>query len=416
MRIVAMTFPQQDLNLGLEPSILTVVPNDTDDIKVEYVLNQYSLTYPEEDILWWMCSIYITGMDDFIAWSKRHDKNKIICGGYEPTTNPQEFTQYCHKVITGPCDSFNETIAQDGQIVEGITKNWRIPRYDLYDVRLNQQIIPDKAPSDIVTSINTSQGCPFKCDFCCSPLMCDHIMTKPLPLVQEEIDCLKQTHAKWIFIRDENFPLQRDWKEKLAIISQLGAKIYMFASSNLCTRENVAYMKTKNVYMVCLGLEDITESYAKNRDLDRTCNLFHEYGIYVYLSFIVNPLKVNSKAKSDAYYHRLTERFHELKPEMVCGNFLMPFRGTKIWEDYKHLITREDFKLYNSKSAFLEKDLNLRKWDEYNMYRVQWDYYTSDFYNQNVRKFATGDTLYLRFLELRRQFDESGNYQWQPSS
>lgn len=402
--IIAMTFPRQDINLGLEPSILTVVPDDLEDVKVEYTLNQYEINHKEEEILYYMCSIYITGMKEFFDWSKDKDKSKIISGGYEPTINPNDFTNYSYKVITGPCDSFYETINQEGNIVKGITKNKRIPRYDLYDVKLNQQIIPDKKKDDIVTSINTSQGCPFRCDFCCSPLMCDHIMTKPLSLVEEEINYLKKTDAKFIFIRDENFPLQRDWKEKLKIINSLNAKIYLFASSNLCTEENVRYMKENGVYMVCLGLEDITKEYGKNKELDKTCDLLHKYGIYVYLSFIVNPITINTDEKSKDFYKKLLNRFYELKPEMVCGNFLMPFRGTKLWEEYKDLISFDDFKYYNSKSAFLEKDLNRRKKDEFDMFYYQWIYYTSEFYNKNVRKFRVNDTLYNRFLELKTEF------------
>ena len=408
--IVAMTFPQQNLSLGLEPSILTVVPNDTDKCKVEYTLDQYNINHPEEDIWYYMCSVYITGMQDFIAWAKKHDKNKIVVGGYEPTINPDEFLPYAKRVIVGPCDDFHATMAQPGDIVKGITRNWRIPRYGLYDVKLNQQIIPDKQKDDIVTSINTSQGCPFKCDFCCSPLMCDHIMSKPLELVQQEIDYLKTTRAKWIFIRDENFPLQKDWKEKLAVINQLGAKIYLFASSNLCTEDNVKYMKEHGVYMVCLGLEDITVEYGKNKALDKTCELFHKYGIYVYLSFIVNPTKINTEQKSKDFYEKLLNRFYELKPEMVCGNFLMPFRGTKLWDEYKYLVTPDDYKFYDSKSAFLEKDPARRAKDEFDMFYYQWLYYTSDFYNQNIRQFAVNDTLYLRFLELKEQFGYKDNY------
>lgn len=403
--IIAMTFPKQNLNLGLEPSILTVVPNDTEDVKVHYALDQNNIEYKEDDVLYYMCSVYITGMDEFYKWASYHDKNKIITGGYEPTINPQDFVDYSYKVITGPCDSFNETIEQEGKIVKGITKNWRIPRYDLYDVRLNQQIIPDKKKDEIVTSINTSQGCPFKCDFCCSPLMCDHIMSKPLGLIQEEINYLKQTGAKYIFIRDENFPLQKDWKEKLEIINQLGAKIYLFASSNLCTEENIKYMKEHGVYMVCLGLEDISVEYGKNKELDMTCELLHKYGIFVYLSFIVDPLKVNTDEKSNEFYKKLLNRFMELKPEMVCGNFLMPFRGTKIWDKYKAYVDREDFKSYDSKSAFLEKDPYRRLKDEYKMFYYQWIYYNSDFYHENVRNFNVNDTLHMRFEELKDEFD-----------
>ncbi len=402
--IIGMTFPKQDKNLGLEPSLLTVFPEG--DNVIYSMENDHS--YNDRDVLYYMCSVYITGMQEFFEWSTHHDKKKIICGGYEPTINPESFTDYAERIIVGPCDDFYATIAQKGQIIKGITNYKKIPRYDLYDVKNNQQIIPDKLKDDICTSINTSQGCPFKCDFCCSPLMCDHIMSKPLELVQKEIDYLKRHNAKFVFIRDENFPLQKDWKEKLKIINQLGAKIYLFASANLCTEETVKFMKENGVYMICLGLEDITVEYKKNDKLEEVCNRLHRYGIYVYLSFIVNPLKVNTKEKSDVFYERLLERVKSLKADMVCGNFLMPFRGTKIWDEYKEYVDEEDFRLYNSKSAFLEKDLKQRRELEYLMFKFQDDYYHSLFYNENCRKFREDDTLGLRFKELREE--EFGNY------
>lgn len=404
-KILAMTFPKQDMNLGLEPSVLTVVP---DGDHVEYILDYQFDKYSDSDVEYYLCSVYITGMMDFIEWSKSHSKDKIIAGGYEPTINPEEFLDYAGRIIIGPCDDFYETMKQPGRIVKGITNNKRIPRYDLYDIHLNQQIIPDKSPKDVVTSINTSQGCPFKCDFCCSPIMCDHIMSKPLSLVKEEVDYLKQFKPKYLFIRDENFPLQPDWKEKLSVIKETGAKIYLFASANLLTEENVIYMKDNNVYMICLGLEDITVEYGKNKRLNEVCDLLHKHGIYVYLSFIVNPTKINTDAKAELFYKNLLDRFYELKPEMVCGNFLMPFRGTKIWEDYKDLVSPDDFKFYNSKSAFLEKDLTRRAKDEFDMFYYQWIYYHSDLYNQTIRTFETNDTLHLRFLELKNEFHEKG--------
>lgn len=400
-KILAMTFPKQNTNLGLEPSVLTVVP---DGDNVEYILDYHTDTYCDDDVEYYLCSIYITGMEDFIDWSKRHDKSKIIAGGYEPTINPDDFLAYAERIITGPCDDFYATIHQEGRIIKGITSNKRIPRYDLYDVRLNQQIIPDKGVGDIVTSINTSQGCPFWCDFCCSPLMCDHIMMKPLSLVEEEVKYLRSLQPKFLFIRDENFPLQKDWKEKLALINKTGARIYLFASANLLTEENVKYMKENNVYMICLGLEDITVEYGKNKRLDEVCELLHRYGIYVYLSFIVNPIKINTDEKADEFYRKLLDRFYKLKPEMVCGNFLMPFRGTPLWDEYKELVTVDDFKFYDSKSAFLEKDPERRLKDEFDMFYYQWVYYNSSLYNQEIRKFAVHDTLHLRFLELKDEF------------
>lgn len=400
-KIIGMTFPKVDKNLGLEPSLLTVLPKGEN---VFYSMD--NINYNDDDVLYYLCSVYITGMNEFKQWALKHDKSKIIIGGYEPTINPDEFITYGYKVIIGPCDDFFATIKQSGNIVNGITNYNKIPRYDLYDIKNNQQVIPDKQTNDICTSINTSQGCPFKCDFCCSPLMANKLMRKPLDLVQEEINYLKQYSPKFIFIRDENFPLQEDWKKKLKIINQLNCKIYLFASANTLNEETVKFMKNNGVYMICLGLEDITLSYRKNEKLNEACALLKKYGIYIYLSFIVNPLKVQTENESNDFYKKLLERFYELKPEMVCGNFLMPFRGTKIWDDYKQYVDEDDFDFYDSKSAFLIKDKMIRQKTEYNMFLNQWNYYTSEFYNKNIRKFEINDTLHKRFLELKEKFNK----------
>ena len=403
-KVIGLTFPRQDVNLGLEPSVLTVLPSGDN---VIYSLKNKD--FNDEEVLYYACSVYITGLNEFKRWADKHDKSKIIVGGYEPTINPLEFSDYAEKIIIGPCDSFYETIKQEGKIVKGITRNERIPRYDLYDLKNNQQIIPDKQKDDLCSSINTSQGCPFRCDFCCSPLMCDKLMSKPLSLIEEEVNYLKKLNPKYIFIRDENFPLQKDWEERLKLIKEVGAKIYLFASANLLDEETVLKMKENNVYMICLGLEDVLVDYFKNRTLDDACSLLHENDIYVYLSFIVNPLKVKTQQESNYFYQKLLGRFEDLKPEMVCGNFLMPFRGTKIWDDYKYLVTEKDYDFYNSKSAFLEKNLNNRKRMEYEMFYYQNLYYNSDFYKENIRDFRVFDTLHLRFLELQKEFQDKEN-------
>jgi radical SAM superfamily enzyme YgiQ (UPF0313 family) len=162
--------------------------------------------------------------------------------------------------------------------------------------------------------------------------------------------------------------------------------------------------KANGVYMVCLGLEDITVVYKKNARLDEACRTLHERGIFVYLSFIVNPLKVVGHEAGKKFYGQLLQRFEELKPEMVCGNFLMPFPGTKLWDDYYHLVSKDDYKFYNSKSAFLIKNEVARQKMEFFMFYYQWKYFTSEFYSKNIRRFDTGDTLHQRFLELYNQF------------
>jgi radical SAM superfamily enzyme YgiQ (UPF0313 family) len=412
-RIIGMSFPRNDNNLGLEPSILTVLPPGSN---VEFSPdNGGHHGYNDDDVDLYVASVYISGYDEFKAWAAMHDPNKIVVGGYHPTSFREDFLRFASKVVLGPCDDLAATVDQPGQVVKGITSSKNIPRYDLYSVHDNQQIIPNKKPADIVTSINTSMGCAMACDFCCTPQLAPKILSKPLDLVKRETEYLKTLGPKWIFIRDENFPLQKDWQERLALINGIGAKIYLFASANTLNEEKVKFMKENNVYMICLGLEDINKEKAyekKNKNIDKAIGLLKKYDIYSYLSFIVNPLSIVGKDEAIDFYSRLTKRFQELAPEMVCGNFLMPFRGTKIWDEYYHLISPEDYKYYDSKTAFLIRNPAVREKMHFFMFKYQWDYYNSEFYNKNVREFETGDTLHLRFQELYDYFKPLGERFW----
>jgi len=467
-KIIGLSFPINDANLGLEPSIINVLPPGKN---VEYCSD--NRVFDDSEVEMYLCSVYISGMEEFKEWAMKHDTKKIIVGGYHPTMFPEDFLNFAEKIVIGPCDDLKETLnqkdvlfqkgyydeAQQGnarfvegrvlrtlkpvkgqirvagdillgqqpekpspkseilknRIIPGVLTFKNVPRYDLYDIRKNQQIIPDKKPDDLVSSVNTSFGCPFKCDFCCTPVMFGpKLISKPLSLIKKEIKEIKKrfdklddgTKQRFIFIRDENFTLQKDYEIKLKEIAKTKAKIYLFASANTLTPEVVDVLAKNNVYMVCLGLEDPTKDYAKNFKLKQAVDLLKQRGIYTYLSFIVDPLEVIGAEKAKNFYKLLYKRFEELKPEMVCGNFLMPFPGTPMWDKYYHLISKEDFRYYDSKTPFLIKNEIVIAKMKYFMFEAQWRFFNSKLYNNQIRKFNANDTLHLRFLELKQEFDK----------
>ena len=215
--------------------------------------------------------------------------------------------------------------------------------------------------------------------------------------------------------------MQKDWKERLLLIERTGAKIYLFASANFITRDTAKFMSEHGVYMICLGLENINTEYQKNKNLDEAVGYLKEFGIYTYLSFIVNPLEIIGQDEGKIFYGKLMNRFYELKPEMVTGNFLMPFKGTKLWDEYYAFVDESDYKDYDSKSAFLIKNKVVREKMEFFMFYYQWLYYTSDVYNKmrfphslnEYPMFENGcDTLSIRFKELYEQFRPKYEHLW----
>jgi radical SAM superfamily enzyme YgiQ (UPF0313 family) len=475
-KIIGLSFPENNTNLGLEPSILNVLPQGNN---VEY--HSKNKKFDDSEVDKYLCSVYISGMDEFKKWAMQHDTKKIVVGGYHPTMFPEEFLNFAEKIVMGPCDDLESTLSQTNilfekshydtklvgnarfvsgrilrtiqsekgivrvhgeipnkgfsekksglaeiitdRIIPGILSFKNVPRYDLYDIRNNQQVIPDKKLNDLATSINTSFGCPYKCDFCCTPVMFGPgLISKPIDHVKKEVDLIKTvldktddgTKERFLFIRDENFTLQKDYRERLEVIAQTGTKIYLFASANTLREEVVNALADNNVYMVCLGLEDPTKEYAKNKKLDEAVRLLKNKGIYTYLSFIVDPTHlvgrgengITGAEKGKDFYKLLQKRFEELKPEMVCGNFLMPFPGTPLWDDYYWMVNEKDFQHYDSKTPFLVKNNLVATKMKYFMFDVQWKYYTSDLYNNHIRKFDVGDQLYNRFVELKKEFDD----------
>ncbi|MBW3022669.1 radical SAM protein [Candidatus Woesearchaeota archaeon] len=470
-KIIGMSFPRNNLNLGLEPSILNVLPQGDN---VEYCPDN-STQFDDNKVEMFLCSVYIAGMDEFKKWAAEHDTKKIIAGGYHPTMFPEDFVDFADKIVMGPCDDLEATLSQQNVLFEkshydscmtgndrfveerilrtlkprkgwirtfgeimknglpekasgkaeilkdkvlpGVLTFKNTPRFDLYNIMNNQQVIPDKKHDDLSTSINTSFGCPYKCDFCCTPVMFGpHLISKPLEAVEREVSMIKKrldkaddrTNQRFLFIRDENFTLQKkDYKKKLEMIAETEAKIYLFASANTLTDEIADNLAKNNVYMICLGLEDPTVEYGKNRHLDDAVKRLKKRGIFTYLSFIVDPLRIVGAGKGKEFYEILMKRFEELKPEMVCGNFLMPFPGTPMWDKYYHLVSKDDFREYNSKTPFLIKNRIVHEKMRYFMFKSQWDYYTSEFYNKHIRRFDAGDTLHERFVELKKEFDRS---------
>lgn len=421
-RIIGMSFPRQDKTLGLEPSILNVLPPGEN---VEY--DPENKDYNDAEVFLYLCSVYISGLDEFNAWKERHDKKKIVVGGYHPTTFPEDFPDVL-RVVQGPCDDLWGTIVEKGdkRILPGIMTYESTPRRDLYDYRVfNQQIIPDKQFSDSVMSISTSMGCPIRppCDFCCTPMMCPRLESKPLDALERELKEMVaisegnvpgfKDKLHFLFIRDENFTAQKDWPKRLELIHRYfpTTKVYLFGSANTITEKTAKTLAQYGVYMVCLGLEDVTVDYGKNSHLDEVVARLKRYGIYTYLSFIVDPLKVVGKEAGQKFYDLLMKRLFELKPDMICGNFLMPFRGTKLWDSYYHFVDRADYPLYTSKEPFLIRNEVVREKMRFFLFWYQWLYFTSEEYKA-VRHFECGDTLHLRFVELYKEFEPRYRRLW----
>lgn len=413
--IIAIVFPQHGTNKdglllysNIEPGILHVIPPDTEDIKAKYIhFHKDIKNINDREVEYYLCSVYITGVQEFLEFSKTVDKNKIILGGVQPTMTPELFKGTYFKLVKGLCNDLYKTINQIGDIVPGIMTHQHLPRYDLYNTDWNCQIIPDRAAHDKCASINTSIGCIHNCEFCCTPVMYGRtIYKKPLDFLQKEVRLLTQNNQikfKNVFIRDENLFMLDDWDARLDILrnEELSEKYHCFASADKI-KGHAKKILEKGIQLVNLDFGIPKRIEKKNKKFYETCIECFDEGLQTQIAFIINPVEVSDPKKEDEMYEILNDMVEKCKPTMLSGNFLMPFPGTRIARKFN--IKTEDYHKFILKSAsLLLNDQATINRLEHNMYQFQLNYFESNAYNK-IRKFRCGDVLDLKYQQLAKIF------------
>ena len=406
MKVGLLTFPKLTNSFSenrptllaqrLEPSVLYLAPKNNESVFIEDNI-------PKKDIDLYLCSVYTRGFNEFVNFSNKVGKEKIIAGGYHPTAVPKDVLPYANKVVTGYCDNIDQIIDGPNGIING-TFGFTPMRRDLVDMSKMRQVYPDIYPSDISGSMVSSVGCPYDCNFCSTPSMSGRTMKiATLEYVEKEIANLLHHKVTTVFIRDESFATHPIMENVAPLVKDKFKILYSFGTSGIFAKKPnlLKILKESGWHSLNLGLEDVGIKYRKNINMKIGVENIHKHGLQHVMSFIVNDDGKN-KEESRANYKALYNAFIDLKPVQVCANFLMPFPGTSLWKNYSNKISYNDFDKFDSKTPLFCED-SLKEWHKRMLVALQIKYYYSDNYKKH-RNFFCGDTLHLRMTELEKEF------------
>jgi len=216
----------------LEPSVLYVAPKTTENI---FVANNI----PQEDIDFYLCSVYTRGWNEFKQFAQRTGRNKVIAGGYHPTALPEEVLKYAHKVVVGYCGNIDEIIAQEKEGIFSGAFGFTHMQRGLLDMTSLCQVYPDIMPWEISGSMVTSVGCPFACEFCSTPQMSGQQMrVAQLDYVEREISDLQKRGVSTVFIRDESFATNPHLKEISSLFRGKFRMVYSFGTGAVMAKRD----------------------------------------------------------------------------------------------------------------------------------------------------------------------------------
>lgn len=208
-----------------------------------------------------------------------------------------------------------------------------------------------------LTSISTSVGCVFKCNFCNLHAHLPMFKSRSIKSITDEVDHIVDQGYKTIVFVDDNFMVNKKRVEKIVdyiIIKKYKIKIWIFgARADSADRTLWKKMKAAGVESMNFGLESgnqkILDYYNKKLTLDRvrkTIKLSKEMGFFTQANFIIGaPIDTNESIED-------TINFAKSLPADIAIFYLFTYTfGSQLWKDAveKGLIKKDEYRVVPDK-------------------------------------------------------------------
>lgn len=287
-------------------------------------------------------------------------KVTLIGGGVHPTARPKEtlLKSELDILVMGEGDfTISEIInGEDLDSIKGIAykKNNGVvinerkelisdldslpyPAWSLYD--LSKYVSPKSLSDSPVGYIETSRGCPFRCIYCNKSIFGYRFRTKSVKRVVDELEYMKKTGFKEIFISDDGFTENIERSKEicdLIISRKLNIKWHLGSGIRVdrIDREFLLKAKEAGCHRIHFGIETASPKILKEinkmanldqvREAFRLCN---EVGMDTTAYFLYGfPSETEETMKAAIKLAK------ELRPTFARVAIVMPYPGTELWE------------------------------------------------------------------------------------
>jgi anaerobic magnesium-protoporphyrin IX monomethyl ester cyclase len=196
------------------------------------------------------------------------------------------------------------------------------------------------------TSIITTYGCPFNCDFCSKPVFGSLFRRRALEAVLDEIEQIRQLGYNNLWIGDDSFTLDPAYLKNFCK-RMAGRKMTWSCLSRVTgiDLETSRIMKEGGCSKVYLGLEtgspETLRLMNKKATVDegvKAVHLFHEAGIEVAAFFIVGYPGETISSIEETFRFALT-----LPLDEISFNVPFPLPGSKLFERVSDLDKKKDW-------------------------------------------------------------------------
>jgi radical SAM superfamily enzyme YgiQ (UPF0313 family) len=200
---------------------------------------------------------------------------EVILGGIHVTVCPQEAMQHADAIVTGEAETIWPTVCKD--LLAGTLKK----RYEGSPTPPSRMVPTDYrffGDRRYLTpaSLFATRGCNHRCSFCVSSRYMGPFRTKPLDVLEQEIDQLHGLYPKaFLQFTDDNLLADRDYAAQvLAMLRRKKRRfVTMVTLDQLCDDDLMRDMASSGCLGVAVGVESLDEdncvSVGKRQNVGR---------------------------------------------------------------------------------------------------------------------------------------------------
>jgi anaerobic magnesium-protoporphyrin IX monomethyl ester cyclase len=303
----------------------------------------------------------------------REDCELLVAGGPLPTSNPEDFLSSFDAVAIGEGEETMLELVQAVQDGVGLTKIKGIafnekgktvvnPPRDFIKC-LDEIPFPDREMFDnrayknyylknfgyTTTSVMTSRGCPFQCDFCSRPVFGNEFRSRTAANIAEEVETVRRLGYERVWFADDCFTINR--RRLLSICDELHRRHInvgweCLSRVDTVNSEVAEKMKKAGCVRVFFGIESgnnaILEIMKKQVTIEQARDAVYackKAGIQVGAFFILGYPGETNKTILD------TVNFASSLPlDYLSFTFPYPIPGTPLFERVKNNMILEEWK------------------------------------------------------------------------
>ncbi len=233
---------------------------ETDDVSYHEVFDFTKDSPPEGDFDLVAISSFTAQIEDAYRLGDHYRKEgvRVVLGGLHVSSLPGEALLHADAIIVGEAEEVWPRVLEDAR-ADTLKREYRPSRqWNLADSPMPRFELLNPAKYNRIT-VQTSRGCPWKCDFCASSiLIAPRYQTKPVAKVVEEIRRIKSIWRRpFIEFADDNTFVHKGYSKELmrALIPE---KIRFFTETDISFADDpelIALAHDAGCKQVLIGLE-----------------------------------------------------------------------------------------------------------------------------------------------------------------